>query len=98
MMDISFKNRKLAKLFNEGAQLEKTHGSIRAKKIRLRMAAFRAANSLQDFWPPKTPPERCHELPEGKRKGRLSVDLDVDGSFHLCDAAGDGTADGAESV
>jgi len=75
-MDISFKNNKLAKSFNEGAQLVKTHGTLRAKKIRIRMKELRAATSLMDFWPPKSPPDRCHELTKGKRSGQLSVDLD----------------------
>ena len=75
-MDISFKNRKLAKSFNEGAQLVKIHGKLRAKKIRIRMKELRAATSLKDFWPPKSPPGRCHELTEGKRAGQLSMDLD----------------------
>ena len=75
-MDISFKNKKLAKSFNEGQQLVKIHGKLRAKKIRARMNALRAAVTLKDFWPPKSPPERCHELTEGKRSGQLSVDLD----------------------
>jgi len=75
-MDISFKNKKLEKTFNEGTQLVKTHGTLRAKKIRIRMQELRAAESLMDFWPPKSPPGRCHELTEGKRSGQLSVDLD----------------------
>ncbi len=75
-MDISFKTRKLEKEFNEGAQLDKLHGTKRAKKIRMRMVEFRAVASLKDFWPPKSGPGRCHELTQGKRKGRLSVDLD----------------------
>ncbi|MBI5551345.1 MAG: type II toxin-antitoxin system RelE/ParE family toxin [Desulfobacterales bacterium] len=75
-MDISFKNKKLEKSFNEGAQLDKIHGTLRAKKIRIRMKELRAAQSLKDFWPPKSPPGRCHELTEGKRSGQLSVDLD----------------------
>ena len=75
-MDISFKNKKLTKSFNKDAQLVKIHGKLRAKKIRIRMKALRAATSLMDFWPPKSPPERCHELTEGKRCGQLSVDLD----------------------
>ena len=37
---------------------------------------FRAAISLQDFWPPKSGPTRCHELTSGRRKGQLTVDLD----------------------
>jgi proteic killer suppression protein len=75
-MDITFKNTKLAKSFSDGAQLERIHGALRAKKIRIRMKALRAAESLMDFWPPKSPPERCHELTEGQRAGQLSVDLD----------------------
>jgi proteic killer suppression protein len=75
-MDISFKNKKIAKTFNECTQLLKTHGKLRAKKIRIRMKELRAAESLMGFWPPKSPPERCHELTQGKRSGQLSVDLD----------------------
>jgi len=75
-MDISFKNNKLAKSFNERAQFEKIHGVLRARKIRIRMKELRAATSLMDFWPPKSPPGRCHELTEGRRSGQLSVDLD----------------------
>jgi len=75
-MDLSFKNKKLQKVFNEGAQLEKRHGTLRAKKIRIRMKELRAAKNLMDFWPPNSPPGRCHELTEGQRAGQLSVDLD----------------------
>jgi proteic killer suppression protein len=75
-LDISFKNKKLEKEFNEGARLNKIHGAKRAKKIGLRMKEFRAAVNLIDFWPPKSGPGRCHELNQGKRKGQLSVDLD----------------------
>jgi len=75
-MDISLKNKKAAKLFNEESQLERKHGTLRAKKIRVRLAALRAAETLMDFWPPKSGPERCHELTQGQRSGQLSVDLD----------------------
>lgn len=76
ILDISFKNKKLKKEFNEGKQLEKIHGAKRAKKIRIRLAEFRAVSTLYDFWPPKSGPARCHELTQGERKGQLSVDLD----------------------
>jgi proteic killer suppression protein len=75
-LDISFKNKKLEKEFNESKRLEKVHGSLRAKKIRLRMNELRAALNLMDFWPPMSGPGRCHELTLGERKGQLSVDLD----------------------
>jgi proteic killer suppression protein len=75
-LDILFKSTKLKKEFNAGKQLEKNHGLIRAKKIRLRLAELKAASCLYDFWPPKTGNNRCHELTQGERKGQLSVDLD----------------------
>lgn len=75
-MDISFKNGKLEKEFIEGARLDRIHGTLRAQKIRLRMAALRAAANLMVFWPPKSGPDRCHELTGGTRKGQFSVDLD----------------------
>ena len=74
-MDISIKNTKLEKEFNLGKRLESVHGSNRAKKLRLRMAELRAASCLNDFWPPKSGNNRCHEL-VGDKKGQLSVDLD----------------------
>ncbi|MFH1136361.1 MAG: killer suppression protein [Pseudomonadota bacterium] len=82
-MDISFINRKLEKAFNEGAQLEKQHGTSRAKKIRIRMKELRAAESLRDFWPPKSPPSRCHELTEGRRKGQFQLSVDLDHPYRL---------------
>lgn len=75
-MDISFRSTKLEKQFNEGKQLEKVHGSRRAREIRFRMTELRAALRLKDFWPPRSGPCRCHELTKGTRKGQLSVDLD----------------------
>lgn len=74
-MDIFFNTRKREKEFNEGAQLDRIHGAKRAKKIRLRMKALRAAETLYDLGPPYSKPERCHEL-KGNRRGQLSVDLD----------------------
>lgn len=75
-MHISFKDKKLEKSFNEGSLLNKRHGAKRAKKIQMRMAELRAAKNLNDFWPPKSGPSRCHELTQGQRKGQLSMDLD----------------------
>ncbi|MDH5638001.1 MAG: killer suppression protein [Nitrospinota bacterium] len=74
-MDISFRNKKLEKELSEEKKLTKIHGSLRAKKIRIRLEEFRVALCLMDFWPPKSGPGRCHEL-TGNRKGQLSVDLD----------------------
>ncbi|MBF0191810.1 MAG: killer suppression protein [Magnetococcales bacterium] len=75
-MDINFQTTKLAKAFNEGTQLETSHGPLRAKKIRTRLKELRAAQSLQDLAPPFSPPARCHEISQGYRYKRMSVDLD----------------------
>jgi len=75
VLDITFKTTKLKKVFNEWKQLKKAHGELRAKKISLRLAEFKAALSLNDLGPPYKGPGRCHEL-TGVRKGQLSVDLD----------------------
>ncbi|MDR0442476.1 MAG: hypothetical protein LBH44_03620 [Treponema sp.] len=56
--------------------MKRVHGELRTKKICLRLAELRAASSLNDFWPPKSCPSRCHELTRGERKGQLSVDLE----------------------
>jgi proteic killer suppression protein len=45
-----------------------------ARKLRLRLDALEAAESLADFWPPYSGPERCHEL-EGNRVGVYSMDV-----------------------
>jgi proteic killer suppression protein len=71
-LKVSFKNKKTAKEFSESRLLEKKHGNIRAKKIRVRLAALH----LFAFWPPLRKPERCHELTGGKRAGQISMDLD----------------------
>jgi proteic killer suppression protein len=76
-MRISYKNKKVERLFLE-KDLQRHHGLPRAKLIRIRLMAFEAAASLDVFWPPKTGPERCHELTGGKRglERHFSVDLD----------------------
>lgn len=73
-MEISFKNRKLKVAFEDEAVCIKTYGAAMAKKIILRMSALQAAETLAAFWPPKSGPERCHEL-KGGMDGIFSVDV-----------------------
>lgn len=73
-MEIYFKTRKLEKAFAQ-ATLEKRYGSQRARKIKIRLKELSAAQSLMDFWPPKSPPARCHSL-SGDLEGMFAVDLD----------------------
>jgi len=56
------------------AACRRSYGAEMTKKIALRLAALRAAESLGDFWPPKSGPERCHEL-KGDLAGSFSIDV-----------------------
>ena len=73
-MDIFISDKRLRKVIDNDAACRRQYGADMAKKLALRLAALRAADSLADFWPPKSGPERCHEL-KGDRKGTFSVDL-----------------------
>ena len=76
-MDISFRDRRLVKQFNEQRLLQKKHGAVRARKISQRLSTLQAAETLEDM---RTLPGRCHEL-TGDRAGQLALDLD--GPFRL---------------
>ena len=55
-------NGKLKKTISDPKKCIKRYGVQMAKKLRLRLDALEAAESLADFWPPYSGPERCHEL------------------------------------
>lgn len=71
-MEIEFKNKKLANIFNSQDNLRKQYGAEQAKTIRIRMGVLSAARTLKEV--PHTPPDRKHEL-SGQRKGQFAVDL-----------------------
>src|SRR6266436_1797302 len=73
-MEILVSDKRLRKVIDDDAACRRQYGADMAKKLALRLASLRAADSLADFWPPKSGPERCHEL-KGDRKGTFSVDL-----------------------
>jgi proteic killer suppression protein len=73
-MKVSFSNKKLKREIEDDAKRIKRYGVVMAKKIKLRMDALRAANSLADFFPPYSGPERCHEL-IGNLAGTFSMDV-----------------------
>lgn len=72
-MELTITDKKLRRAIEDGS-LQGRYGAQMAKKITLRLASLRAAESLGDFWPPKSGPERCHEL-IGDLAGMFSVDL-----------------------
>src|ERR1700719_2399014 len=73
-MEILVSDKRLRKVIDDDAACRRRYGADMAKKLMLRLAALRAADSLADFWPPNSGPERCHEL-KGERAGTFSVDL-----------------------
>jgi plasmid maintenance system killer protein len=72
-MEVWAKWKLKAALENETV-CQKQYGRDMAKKIMLRIDELRAANSLADFWPPMSGPERCHEL-KGDLVGTFSINL-----------------------
>ena len=73
-MEICVSDRKLQAALFDDAVSKRRYGPDMTKKLRLRLAALKAAESLADFWPPNSGPERCHEL-KGDRAGIFSMDL-----------------------
>jgi plasmid maintenance system killer protein len=74
-MEVAIPNNRLRRDIEEDAARTKRFGKDMAHKIALRMAALEAAESLADFWPPHSGPERVHELKKGDLLGTFSIDL-----------------------
>ena len=73
-MDILVRDRKLGAALADDVACRRRFGTDMAKKIRLRVLALEAAESLGDFWPPLSGPERCHEL-KADLAGTFSMDV-----------------------
>ena len=73
-MEIFAKNKKLKGALDDEAVCKQRFGADMTKKLRLRLGALRAADSLATFWPPNSGPERCHEL-KGDLEGTFSIDV-----------------------
>ena len=73
-MEILVASNRLRAMLKDEAARKRRYGADMAKKLTLRLEALQAAESLADFWPPKSGPERCHEL-KGNRSGFFSIDL-----------------------
>lgn len=71
-MDVFFRSRKLAKVFNSQKDLRKQYGDRMARTIMMRLAVLKNARTLAKV--PATPPERRHRL-AGRRKEQYAVDL-----------------------
>src|SRR3954462_2197497 len=73
-MKIVIPDKKLKRALEETTECNKRFGEANAKKIRLRLDALAAANSLGVFWPANSGAERCHEL-QGSMAGLFSMNL-----------------------
>ena len=71
-MEIIFRTRKLAKIFNSTSALQKAYGDRTAQTIMRRLAVLKNASTLSLV--PTTKPERCHQL-TGDRRGQYAIDL-----------------------
>jgi plasmid maintenance system killer protein len=74
-MEVTVPNNRLRRYIENDAARTKRFGKEMAHKIALRRAALVAAESLADFWPPHSGPERVHELKKGDLLGIFSMDL-----------------------
>jgi proteic killer suppression protein len=73
-MDLYVSNNRLRASLEDDTTRTRRYGRAMSQKLRLRLAALHAAESLADFWPPNSGPERCHEL-KGDLARLFSVDL-----------------------
>lgn len=71
-MNITFRNRKIAKIVNDDRLLKREFGSIRAEKIKQRLTQLKYAITLEDV---RYMPGNYHEL-TNERKGQWACDLD----------------------
>ena len=73
-MEVTIRTKRLQRVLERPQMTQKRFGKIMTRKIRARMEILAAAESLSDFWPPFSGPERCHEL-KGDRAGTFSMGL-----------------------
>jgi proteic killer suppression protein len=73
-VQIEVADRRLKAALEDDAVCRRRFGTAMTKYVRLRVDALAAAASLYDFWPPKSKPERVHEL-KGDLAGIFSVDV-----------------------
>ena len=73
-MELQISDKKLRESIAGEANMKRHYGKDMAQKLALRLAVLRNAQSLADFWPPSSGPERCHEL-KGDLAGLFSIDL-----------------------
>jgi len=71
-VNITFADKKLAKLANDDRKLDREYGKVRADKIRTRLSQLHGATTLEDV---RNLAGNYHEL-KANRKGQWACDLD----------------------
>jgi proteic killer suppression protein len=71
-LEVFFEDSYLGQMWESDGELRRKFGAERAKKLRIRRSALRAAETLEDL---RQAPGRSHEL-TGNYAGLLSLDLD----------------------
>ena len=77
-MIITFKSKKVKRIFDSRRDVLRVYGEVRGKKIINRMAVLRAATCLKEV--PIEKPDRRHELSHN-RKGQFAVN--ITGNYRL---------------
>lgn len=72
IVEVSFKSRKLEKIFRQPSGLKRAYGARNERAIRARIAVLRGLHNLSLV--PTDPPERRHQL-KGNRKEQFAVNL-----------------------
>ena len=73
-MKLIVTNSRLKSVLRNEKSIQREFGKQMTDKITLRLDSLQVAESLGDFWPPYSKPERCHEL-KGDLAGYFSIDL-----------------------
>ena len=71
-MEVGFDDVDLAKICGSEREMLRKLGTVRAKRLQVRLKQLKAAETLADL---RSMPGRFHEL-QGDRAGQLSLDLD----------------------
>ena len=71
-MEVTFRTRKLEKLFNSKKAIKRKYGEVGSKKVMARLMVLKNAETLSMV--PSTPPDRMHQLKKN-RDEQYAVDL-----------------------
>lgn len=71
-VEISFRTRRLERVFSSEREIRRAYGDVMAGIIRRRITLLIRANSLTEV--PNRPPARRHSL-SGRRMGQYAIDL-----------------------